>query len=37
MIEYKYADLFVLNSEDKQITITSDDGLINITNKELHQ
>ena len=37
MIEYKYADLFGLNSEDKQITITSDDGLINITNADIHQ
>ena len=37
MIDYEYADLFKQNSVDKQITITSDDGLVNITNNELHQ
>ena len=37
MIDYDYADLFKQNSVDKQITITSDDGLVNITNNELHQ
>ena len=37
MIDYEYADLFKQNSVEKQITITSDDGLVNITNNELHQ
>ena len=37
MIDYKYADLFLQNSVDKQLSIASDDGLVNITNEEIHQ
>jgi hypothetical protein len=34
---YEYQDLFYKSSVDKQLSIVSDDGLINITNTELHQ
>lgn len=37
MVDFKYADLFIKDNVDKQLKITSDDGLINITNTELHQ
>ena len=37
MIDYEYQDLFYKSSVDKQLSIVSDDGLINITNTELHQ
>lgn len=37
MISYEYQDLFYKSSIDKQMSIVSDDGLINITNTELHQ
>lgn len=36
MINYKYGDLFLKDSTDKQMTIQTDDGLVNITNVELH-
>lgn len=35
MIDYKYADLFK-SGADKQMRIASDDGLIDISNKEIH-
>ena len=35
MIDYKYADLFK-SGADKQMRIASDDGLINISNSEIH-
>ena len=35
MIDYKYADLFK-GGADKQMRIASDDGLIDISNKEIH-
>lgn len=35
MIDYKYADLFK-GGADKQMKIASDDGLIDISNKEIH-
>lgn len=37
MDKYKYSDLFLNDTVDKQLSITSDDGQINITNTELHQ
>lgn len=37
MDKYKYSDLFLNDTVDKQLSITSDDGQINITNNELHQ
>lgn len=37
MVNYKYADLFKKDTVDKQLSIVSDDGKINITNTELHQ
>lgn len=37
MVDYSYADLFLQDSVDKQLSIVSDDGKINITNTELHQ
>lgn len=33
----KYSELFFQDSIDKQMTITTDDGMVNITNTELHQ
>ena len=33
----KYSELFFQDSIDKQMTITTDDGTVNITNTELHQ
>lgn len=36
MINYKYADLFNGDSVDKQLIITTDDGNVTITNKEIH-
>lgn len=36
MINYKYADLFNGDSVDKQLIITTDDGTVTITNKEIH-
>ena len=35
MIDYKYTDLFK-SGADKQMRIASDDGLIDISNKEIH-
>lgn len=32
-----YSELFFQDSIDKQMTITTDDGMVNITNTELHQ
>lgn len=37
MVNYKYGDLFKKDTVDKQLSIVSDDGKINITNTELHQ
>lgn len=37
MDKYKYSDLFLNDTVDKQLSIISDDGQINITNNELHQ
>lgn len=37
MDKYKYSDLFLNDTVDKQLSITSDDRQINITNTELHQ
>lgn len=37
LIDYEYFDLFTKDMTDKKISIVSDDGLINITNTELHQ
>lgn len=37
MVDYQYADLFLKDTVDKQLSIVSDDGKINITNTELHQ
>ena len=37
MDKYKYSDLFLNDTVDKQLSITSDDGQINITNTELHK
>lgn len=37
MVKYKYSDLFLNDTVDKQLRIVSDDGQINITNTELHQ
>lgn len=36
-VNYEYADLFTKDKTDKQLSIVSDDGLININNTELHQ
>ncbi|MBQ8633190.1 MAG: hypothetical protein IJ420_06250, partial [Lachnospiraceae bacterium] len=36
MIDYKYGDLFLKNSIDKQIVIADDAGAVKITNKELY-
>lgn len=36
LINYEYLDLFTKDMTDKKINIVSDDGLINITNTELH-
>ncbi len=36
MIDYKYGDLFLKHSIDKQIVITDDAGTVRITNKELY-
>lgn len=36
MIDYKYGDLFLKNSVDKQIVIEDDTGTVKITNKELY-
>lgn len=37
VVNYKYGDLFKKDTVDKQLSIVSDDGKINITNTELHQ
>lgn len=37
MVDYQYSRLFLKDSVDKQLSIVSDDGKINITNTELHQ
>ena len=37
MVDYQYSSLFLKDSVDKQLSIVSDDGKINITNTELHQ
>lgn len=37
MVNYKYGDLFKKDTVDKQLSIVSDDGKVNITNTELHQ
>lgn len=37
MVDYQYSNLFLKDSVDKQLSIVSDDGKINITNTELHQ
>lgn len=37
MVNYKYGELFKKDTVDKQLSIVSDDGKINITNTELHQ
>ena len=37
MVNYKYGDLFKKDTVDKQLSIVSYDGKINITNTELHQ
>lgn len=37
MVNYKYGYLFKKDTVDKQLSIVSDDGKINITNTELHQ
>ena len=37
MVNYKYGDLFKKDTVDKQLSIVSNDGKINITNTELHQ
>lgn len=37
MVNYQYSSLFLKDSVDKQLSIVSDDGKINITNTELHQ
>lgn len=37
MVNYKYGDLFKKDTVDKQLSIVSDNGKINITNTELHQ
>lgn len=37
MVDYKYSDLFTKDSIDKQLVIKTDDGLVTITNTELHQ
>lgn len=37
MVDYQYPNLFLKDSVDKQLSIVSDDGKINITNTELHQ
>lgn len=37
MVNYKYSDLFTKDSVDKQLIIKTDDGLVTITNTELHQ
>lgn len=37
MVDYKYSDLFTKDSIDKQLVIKTDDGLVRITNTELHQ
>lgn len=37
MVDYKYSDLFTKDSIDKQLAIKTDDGLVTITNTELHQ
>ena len=36
VVNYKYGDLFKKDTVDKQLSIVSDDGKINITNTELH-
>jgi hypothetical protein len=37
VVNYKYGDLFKKDTVDKQLSIVSDDGKVNITNTELHQ
>lgn len=37
VVNYKYGDLFKKDTVDKQLSIVSDDGKINIINTELHQ
>lgn len=37
VVNYKYGDLFKKDTVDKQLSIVSDYGKINITNTELHQ
>lgn len=37
MVDYQYSSLFLKDSVDKQLSIVSDDGKINLTNTELHQ
>ena len=37
VVNYTYGDLFKKDTVDKQLSIVSDDGKINITNTELHQ
>lgn len=37
MVNYEYGYLFQKDYTDKKLIISSDDGLVNITNEELHQ
>lgn len=37
MVDYSLSDLFLKNSTDKQLIISTDDATTNITNTELHQ
>lgn len=36
MVDYKYAELFISDSVDKQLRIVTDDGAVTVTNQELH-
>lgn len=37
MVDYPYADLLFKSSVDRQVVIQSDDGLVTITNSDIHQ